>query len=237
MSPSGEGLVRMLDALNRNRAPLFERIEAALADFVPEIRRIAIKETNVWVRAGGSDVLVGERMAEQPKIVKRPGFSLSFVTRRGWTIPASDVSDGVMLFLAYLTIVSVAPEGKSSVLLVEEPENGIHPRALRKVIEFFKGASEGARGLDPVQIFLTTHSPYIVDFCDPKDVVLVHRDDAEGTVGTPLSDVSGVDKLLREQYVGELWFNVGEEDLVGKAKKSSQVEVPRRGAKRRGKGR
>jgi predicted ATPase len=51
-------------------------------------------------------------------------------------LKAGDVSDGVLMTLAFLAISGQA--NPPNVLLIEEPENGIYPKRLGEVIKLLK---------------------------------------------------------------------------------------------------
>ena len=89
---------------------------------------------------------------------------------------AEEVSEGVLYFLALLCIVHQPNPPK--LLLLEEPEKGIHPRRIREVMDFI---FELAR-LRDIQIILTSHSPYVVDiFSDyTKHISIFDRDPETG---------------------------------------------------------
>ena len=89
---------------------------------------------------------------------------------------AEEVSEGVLYFLALLCIVHQPNPPK--LLLLEEPEKGIHPRRIKEVMGFI---FELAR-LRGIQIILTSHSPYVVDhFKDiPACVSVFDRDPETG---------------------------------------------------------
>lgn len=88
---------------------------------------------------------------------------------------AEEVSEGVLYFLALLCIVHQPDPPK--LLLLEEPEKGIHPRRIKEVMDFI---FELAR-LRDIQIILTSHSPYVVDhFADiPECISVFDREDGE----------------------------------------------------------
>ena len=68
----------------------------------------------------------------------------------GLEVPSWVASDGTLRLLA-LTLPAYLPDF-SGVYLVEEPENGIHPRAVETVIQSLSSVYEA-------QILLATHSP------------------------------------------------------------------------------
>ena len=127
------------------------------------------------------------------------------------------MSDGVLLILGYLTLVYTTKH--PAILLVEEPENGIHPKLLRFVTELLRGLS---RGLDentpPVQIIITTHSPYLLDYTGPEEVFIFQKDQDGASTITPMAEVKGIKEWLSEFMLGELWTNWGEEELIRRSK-------------------
>jgi predicted ATPase len=71
-------------------------------------------------------------------------------------------SDGALRLLA-LTLPAYVPEF-SGVYLIEEPENGIHPRAVETVFQSLSSVY-GA------QILVATHSPVILSMVDAEKVL------------------------------------------------------------------
>lgn len=88
---------------------------------------------------------------------------------------ASEVSEGVLYFLALLCIINQPNPPK--LLLLEEPERGIHPRRIREVMDFiFRLAEE-----KDIQIILTTHNEHVLDdFATRPESVFVFDKDEEG---------------------------------------------------------
>lgn len=72
------------------------------------------------------------------------------------------VSDGTLRLLA-LTLPAYLPD-ITGVYLIEEPENGIHPRAVETVFQSLSSVYNA-------QVFLATHSPVILSVADPKEVL------------------------------------------------------------------
>jgi predicted ATPase len=100
------------------------------------------------------------------------GYKLQIETSSGALVPSHLISDGVLLFLGYLTIVlGVYPV---SVLLVEEPEIGIHPGLLKRVVGLLKDLSQGKYG-PPVQVIVTTHSPLLLNYIEPSEIRVFQR--------------------------------------------------------------
>lgn len=105
----------------------------------------------------------------------RTGLELIFMNEKGDNYRADEVSEGVLYFLALLCIVLQPNPPK--LILLEEPERGIHPRRISEVMQFiFDLAQE-----KDVQIILTSHSPEVLDeFKDRTNAVFVFDKDERG---------------------------------------------------------
>ena len=90
----------------------------------------------------------------------------------GLKAPSWVVSDGTLRLLA-LTLLAYLP-GLTGLFLVEEPENGIHPRALETVLQSLSSVY-GA------QILLATHSPVVARMTDKEQLLCVARTNEGGT--------------------------------------------------------
>jgi len=86
-------------------------------------------------------------------IFQEEGFS------RPWT--AEDVSDGTIQSLAILTALA---DPRNDLLFVEEPENSVHPWIVRQLANQLKRISRQK------QVFVTTHSPVVLNLVSPEDV-------------------------------------------------------------------
>jgi len=78
----------------------------------------------------------------------------------GLEVPSWLASDGTLRLLA-LTLPAYLPEFRG-VYLIEEPENGIHPKAVETVFQSLSSVYEA-------QILLATHSPVLLSLIKPKD--------------------------------------------------------------------
>jgi predicted ATPase len=80
----------------------------------------------------------------------------------GLEVPSWMASDGTLRLLA-LTLPAYLPD-LSGVFLIEEPENGIHPKAVETVFQSLS-STYGA------QVLLATHSPVILSIVETKQVL------------------------------------------------------------------
>lgn len=192
LSPSGDNLVAVLDRLisGPDRTAIVE-LERNLNAAIPTLRGISLRTADA-----------GKKSLE---------FVLAGPTRPFVTIPCAHASDGAMLLTAYLALAYSEQPG---MLLIEEPENGLHPSRLHAVVDMLRKLSTGEVGPRPRQVILTTHSPLLLNYTKPEEVRIVQRDPEKGTTVTPLTAVPDIDKLLEEFGVGELWNLLGEDALV-----------------------
>jgi len=82
--------------------------------------------------------------------------------RGGLEIPSWMASDGTLRLLA-LTLPAYLPIF-TGVYLIEEPENGIHPRAIETMFHSLSSVYD-------VQILLASHSPVVLSMVQPEDVL------------------------------------------------------------------
>jgi hypothetical protein len=86
-------------------------------------------------------------------------FSMQFHDERG-TVPSVRISHGLLLFLGLMVLV-YSPN-RPPVMLIQEPENGLTPTALK---EFYKAVRELAHREDVTQrsqVLISSHSPFII---------------------------------------------------------------------------
>ncbi len=84
----------------------------------------------------------------------------------GLTVPSWMISDGTLRLLA-LTLLAYLPDLEGS-YLIEEPENGIHPRAVETVFQSLSSVYDA-------QVLLATHSPVILGLARPEQVLCCAR--------------------------------------------------------------
>ena len=145
------------------------------------------------------EVIVGEHTEQ--------GYPLSFLMYDGTVIQAHALSQGLLVFFAFLCIVH--RDDAPAVLLVEEPENGVHPLRLYEIVQLLRGLSE--RG---VQIIMTTHSPDLLNACKQEEVLIFRRPNRDS--GTEIHRVpADFERKAMRETLGEVWAAYGEEGLLG----------------------
>jgi predicted ATPase len=86
--------------------------------------------------------------------------------RGGIEVPSWVVSDGTLRLLA-LTLPAYLR--LSGIYLIEEPENGIHPRAVETMYQSLSSVYDA-------QILLASHSPVILSLVEPRQLLCFAKD-------------------------------------------------------------
>jgi len=102
---------------------------------------------------------------ESVRTVERPDDRHRYLMlgyRGGVEIPSWMASDGTLRLLA-LTLPAYLT-GLTGIYLIEEPENGIHPRAVETMFQSLSSVYDA-------QILLATHSPVILSLVEPEQLL------------------------------------------------------------------
>ncbi len=110
---------------------------------------------------------------------------------------ASSLSDGTLRFIALATLFLQPKRFRPSVILVDEPELGMHPYAITLLASLMKQASV------ETQVIVSTQSSLLLDHFEPEDVLVADRAEG-GTQFTPL-DTGQLRSWLAEYSLGQLW--------------------------------
>ncbi len=92
--------------------------------------------------------------------------------KNGARVPSWLVSDGTLRLLT-LTIPAYLHDLEGT-FLIEEPENGIHPRAIETVLQSLSSVYRS-------QVLVATHSPVALNMLEPLDVLCFAKDAAGAT--------------------------------------------------------
>jgi predicted ATPase len=186
LQEDGAGLAGVLDRMRDQTPEAFEALNEEIGSLLPEFDRI---------------------LFETPAPGRR-AFMLR--TREGHhAIKASDLSQGTVLALAILTLAHLSDP--PSMVCLEEPDRGIHPRLYREIQDaLYRLAYPESFGLKrkPVQVLVTTHSPYLLDLHrdHPEEVVIAQKNGTSASFQR-LIDREDIQDLLSEASLGELWYS------------------------------
>jgi predicted ATPase len=110
---------------------------------------------------------------------------------------ASSLSDGTLRFIALAALFLQPEEYRPSLILVDEPELGLHPYALGLLASLIRQASV------TTQVIVSTQSSLLLDHFDPEEVLVADRVDG-GTQLTRLKSEQ-LKKWLEDYSLGQLW--------------------------------
>lgn len=105
---------------------------------------------------------------------KRDLLTLQIRFKGGLALPAQSLSDGTLRFLG---LAILKEDSNSSLICLEEPENGIHPKKIPEIIALLKEmATDTAFSVaedNPLrQVIINTHSPLVVGAVDDESLYL-----------------------------------------------------------------
>jgi len=118
-------------------------------------------------------------------------------TRSEAYFDASSLSDGTLRFIALATLFLQPDTYRPSVILVDEPELGLHPYAITMLASLVKQAAA------KTQVILSTQSPSLLDHFQPEDVLVADLID-DGTRFTRLEPAK-LATWLQDYSLGQLW--------------------------------
>jgi predicted ATPase len=88
-------------------------------------------------------------------------------------------------------------------VLIEEPENGLHPARIAEVLTVLREVSK------TTQVVLATHSPLVVNELSGDEISVVTRDD-QGTHAVLLANTRDYEQRQTIYKNGELWLGYGD---------------------------
>lgn len=105
------------------------------------------------------------------------------------------ISDGTYNILALLT--AVLQSDKPQFLLIEEPENGLNPKAIKEMVHFFREQAEEKGHY----IWLASHSQSLVSEIKPEELIIVDKVGGE----TEIKQFKNID--LHGMKLDEAWLS------------------------------
>ncbi|MDE2785870.1 MAG: AAA family ATPase [Chloroflexota bacterium] len=114
------------------------------------------------------------------------------------TFGAHLTSDGSLRFFALVTLLNLPPEMLPNVLLLDEPELGLHPSAVSLVGGMIRSLSNER------QVIIATQSPLLVDAFELDEIIVLELEDGRTQVREKL-DQERYQVWLEEFTVGDLW--------------------------------
>jgi predicted ATPase len=185
LAPNGENLPLVIENLFQKDFNFEERLNLAMKSILPDTRRVRP------LRTGQLRLSLEWHFAGQ----NEPFF-------------LSELSDGTVRMLCWATVL-LSPH-PPSLLVIEEPELGLHPAWMRTLYEWICESAQNT------QVIISTHSPELLDRFTERleDVVCFYQADQQGRFSMKRLSSDFLDDRLREGWeLGDL-YRVGD-PLIG----------------------
>lgn len=153
LNVDASNLENVLDRLLKSEMVKTE-LEEYLQLLIPELEKIEIKASSL---SNTKELLIYEKNQDEPF-----GENL--------------ISDGTYNTLSLLTAVLQSDEPQF--LCIEEPENGLHPFAIKQLVAFFRQQCQEKGHY----IWLNTHSQTLVSELKPEEIITVNKVDGATTI-------------------------------------------------------
>jgi predicted ATPase len=127
-----------------------------LSYLIPDFKNLEIRSDGL---SGNDNLLIYEKHTNKP-------------------FPRHLISDGTFNIISLLTAVYQSyyqGESMRQFLCIEEPENGLHPMAIKELVYFFREQCEKKGHY----IWLTTHSQSLVSVLKPEEIIVVDKINGE----------------------------------------------------------
>jgi ABC-type cobalamin/Fe3+-siderophores transport system ATPase subunit len=184
-SERGYGLAAVYDAFLSRRIGVFLEISRRFTALFPTARSIQLTNPSQTTKAIGVEL------------------------RDGQSVGAVRLSEGMLYWLAFAALPYLQ---RTPFIVIEEPENGLHPSRISDVMQVLREISKTS------QVIVATHHPLVINELQSDEVTIITRTPDRGTIATPLSRTKNFEQRSKVYALGELWLNYAdgefESDLV-----------------------
>lgn len=150
LSARGENLPAVIDWMQRKQPKDWKSILQAMRDIVPELQDISVN----YLHTRTLGLFFHEAKIGRP-----------------WT--AEEVSDGT---IRALSILVACFDPRNTALIVEEPENSLHPWIIKEIMTHLRRLSEKKL------VMVTSHSPVVLNMLSPEQVWVIYKTDGETNI-------------------------------------------------------
>jgi len=133
------------------------------------------------------------------EIIPEGGQLRLYLTEGERNVPAHRLSDGTLRYLSLLAIL--LDPGTAQLVIIEEPELGLHPDVLPALRDLFVEASTR------FQLIITTHSTQLIDTMTEHAGAVVVCEKEEGTSRMTRLDAGQIARWKEFGPLGSLWLS------------------------------
>lgn len=173
-SEHGLGLPGLYDAVQTRDFEAFRIINEQLRQLFPAVKALRLK-----------NISSGQK-------------SLGVELSDGTAVSAEFMSEGLLYYLAYAALGHLE---QTAMLLIEEPENGLHPARIADVMRSLREVSRRT------QVIIATHSPLVINELEGHEVSVVTRTVEAGTQVKLMKDTKDFEERSKVYSLGELWLS------------------------------
>ncbi len=208
----GRGLATICTNLQLSYPDIFNKIQNQIRRVIPSLKQFRMKPAETTNYIGGHE-RIGSAVF---------GDELVFDFENDPNIPANRVGDGILVSLCVL-IVAMRTSQEPFLLLIDNLERGLHPMTTQDLANALRDLQKEFPNL---QIVATTHSTYLLDAFEVKEVRVAALDPQLGTVVACLNEAPDFEKWNAVLETGELWSYMGESWVLGQKHMDALVKKP-----------
>jgi predicted ATPase len=201
----GAGMASVLALMALNQPDRFQSLQVYLQSVIPSVTRIRFDRVPVSRIETETVTIDSDRLTRRLK-KEYIGDEILLDLHGAPDIPAHLASEGTLLVLGLLA--SLLGPVRPRLVLIDDLDHGLHPRAQRRIVPLLRKILDENQDL---QIIATTHSPYIVDELDPKEVRITWAGEDGATECGRLDSHPDFERWKDEMWPGEFWSLVGEQ--------------------------
>ena len=181
--PDAGNLAPFLYRLHSENPGVYRRIVDTIRQVAPFFDDFVLDPT----APGGNDVILNWRHREEPDLIFGP----------------HQISDGALRAICLFSLLMQPEDGLPLLIVIDEPELGLHPYTLSILASLCRSASAHA------QILISTQSSTFVNHFDPEDIVVAEYDGRTSRFTRPSAEA--LETWLEEYSLGEVW----EKNVIG----------------------
>lgn len=176
LQAEGNNLASFLYLLKQNYPIEYKRIVSHVKMVVPQFRDFYLEPQNNYISLNWVDTSLND-----------------------YVFNSHQLSDGSIRFIALATLLLQPNKIMPNVIIIDEPELGLHPYAIDLLAEMIKDASLHT------QIIIATQSSALIDNFDVDNITVIERDEDKGcTIANKLNS-KRLQEWLEEYSNSELW--------------------------------
>lgn len=172
----GSNLAPFLHYLKNNYAFHYKRIVSYVKSIMPQFRDFYLKPDKGYISLKWTDK-----------------------SSNDYVFSSAQLPDGVLRYIALTTLLLQPKETMPFIIIIDEPELGLHPFAIDQFAYMVKEASLNA------QVILSTQSSPLIDHFELEDIVVVEMDEDQKATTITKPNKEKLKPWLEDYTLSELW--------------------------------